>query len=170
MGPVLCENKPINADSYLETADSSSVAFPSSSDAPVVARPQLRPPFQPFRRISLPTAPSLKHRESVVSVSSFDLLPEDDISPSTGGHGIMRNVNARRSNPKVNQRPDSAEGHRRGNRRKDSIKPLERDEALESKRRKVVREFYETEKAYVDGLELIYSVRAVSPAASICRL
>lgn len=33
-----------------------------------------------------------------------------------------------------------------------------RDKGKEAKRRKIVLEFYETERAYVDGLELIYSV------------
>lgn len=38
------------------------------------------------------------------------------------------------------------------------------DEQREAKRRKVINEFHETEKSYVDGLELIYSVRV--PCAS----
>lgn len=33
------------------------------------------------------------------------------------------------------------------------------DEQREAKRRKVINEFHDTEKSYVDGLELIYSVR-----------
>jgi hypothetical protein len=32
------------------------------------------------------------------------------------------------------------------------------DDARESRRRKVIMEFFETERAYVDGLDLIYSV------------
>ena len=37
-----------------------------------------------------------------------------------------------------------------------STKPVE--ELQTKKRRKVVHKFYDTEKAYVDGLDLIYSV------------
>lgn len=33
--------------------------------------------------------------------------------------------------------------------------------AIESKRRKIVQEFYETEKAYLEGLEMIYSVSTI---------
>lgn len=89
------------------------------------------------------------HRESVVSVASFDSLPEE---PPTVP-AIMRNVNAN-ANRRVKGRPSSIDPARRGNRR--SVKPV--DEAREVKRRKVIHEFYETEKAYVDGLELVYSV------------
>ncbi|KAK0185060.1 hypothetical protein F5146DRAFT_1073287 [Armillaria mellea] len=109
----------------------SSVAFPLSESSPVKQQP--RPTHLPFRRISLPTAPTLGHRESVVSVASFDSLPED-------GSGLTDG-------------PVSTDGLRRGNRR--SLRSV--DDVLESKRRKVIQEFYETERAYVDGLELIYS-------------
>jgi len=54
---------------------------------------------------------------------------------------------------------------RRRNRFRDSTSNLV-DDKLEKKRRKIVDEFYETEKAYVDGLELIYSVRRNSLFAS----
>lgn len=52
---------------------------------------------------------------------------------------------------RTKSRPTSYEG------RRPSRKPKTVDEAKEAKRRKVIHEFYETEKAYVDGLELIYS-------------
>ncbi len=122
----------------------SSVAFPSSEpSAPARPQPQARPPYLPFRRISLPSAPSLIHRESVVSVASFDSLPEDGSPPVPA---VMRNVNARKS------RPLSIDGQKRGNRR--SLKP----DVHEAKRRQIIQEFYETERTYVNGLELIYSV------------
>jgi len=54
---------------------------------------------------------------------------------------------------------------RRRNRFRDSTSNLV-DDKLDKKRRKIVDEFYETEKAYVDGLELIYSVRRNSLFAS----
>jgi FYVE/RhoGEF/PH domain-containing protein 5/6 len=36
------------------------------------------------------------------------------------------------------------------------LKPI--NEALEAKRRKIIEEFVETERSYVDGLNLIHSV------------
>ena len=136
---------------------SSASSTPSSVDFPLSESPHkpgtpLRAPHLPFRRISLPTAPSLLHRISVVSVASFDSFPEDgNESPQSA-----------RTHAKVfgKSRPISIESPRRRKRTRDtSIKPD--DERHASRRRKVVDEFYETEKAYVDGLELIYSVRNV---------
>ena len=131
-----------------ETSESSSVIFPLSESPHKHASP-LRAPHLPFRRISLPTAPSLLHRVSVVSVASFDSLPEDgDGSPPPS---------ARSSNYNGKGRPFPPESPRRRNRLRDtSMRPL--DELQTNKRRKVVREFYDTEKAYVDGLDLVYSV------------
>ncbi|KAK7031745.1 hypothetical protein R3P38DRAFT_2925523 [Favolaschia claudopus] len=117
-------------------SSSCAVAFPTT-DKNYQPAPRPRPPHLPFRRISLPTNP--RHRESVVSVASFDSLPEEGESPTTPA--VMRNVNPQRRS-KV--RPTSS--HRKLPNGK-----------LEAKRRKVIKEFYETEKAYVDGLELIYS-------------
>ncbi|KAF9016975.1 hypothetical protein BDZ89DRAFT_1165968 [Hymenopellis radicata] len=122
----------------------STVAFPTSEpSAPARPQPQARAPYLPFRRISLPTAPPSIHRESVASVSSFDSLPEDGSPPVPT---VMRNVNATRKS-----RPLSIDGQKRGNRR--SLKP----DLHEVKRRQIIHEFYETERTYVDGLELIYS-------------
>ena len=87
----------------------------------------------------------------MVSVASFDSLPEDSAPPPIPA--IMRNVNSGR---KAKGRPMSIDAPKRSRRRDVSVKPV--DEARESKRRKVIAEFYETERAYVDGLELIYSV------------
>jgi FYVE/RhoGEF/PH domain-containing protein 5/6 len=130
---------------------SSSVVFPLSESPHKHAPSPLRAPHLPFRRISLPTAPSLLHRVSVVSVASFDSLPEDgDGSPPTSA---LSNYNGKLGKG----RPIHPESPRRRNRLRDtSTKPL--DELQTNKRRKVVREFYDTEKAYVDGLDLVYSV------------
>ncbi|KAF7345501.1 hypothetical protein MVEN_01568600 [Mycena venus] len=123
--------------------NSYAIAFPTT-DKNYQPAPRPRPPHLPFRRISLPTNP--RHRESVVSVASFDSLPEEGDSPSTPSIPVvMRNVNpANQRKSKV--RPTSS--NRRAGKQLD---------AREAKRRKVIQEFFETEKAYVDGLELIYS-------------
>jgi len=138
----------------------SASSTPSIVDFPLSESPQkssglvapLRAPHLPFRRISLPTAPSLLHRISVVSVASFDSFPEDgsDFPQSSRTHTRVLGKS----------RPLSMESLRRRKRVRDkSVKPGNDRNA--SKRRKVVEEFYETEKAYVDGLELIYSVSTV---------
>ena len=122
----------------------------------------LRAPHLPFRRISLPTAPSLLHRASVISVASFDSLPEDnDGSPPPSARS---NYNGKAGKGRL----VPSESPRRRNRLRDtSMKPL--DEMQANKRQKVVHEFYDTEKAYVDGLDLVYSVSypAVSASAHI---
>ena len=111
-----------------------------------------RSTYLPFRRISLPSAPSSMLRQSVVSVASFDSLPEDEASPS-----LMRSVNGSRG---ISGRPTSIESPRRRVRRRDSsVKPVENSHG--AKRQKVVEEFHATEKVYVGGLELIYSVKFV---------
>ncbi|KAJ7065474.1 hypothetical protein C8F01DRAFT_1125715 [Mycena amicta] len=120
------------------------VAFPTT-DKNYQPAPRPRPPHLPFRRISLPSHPNPRHRESVVSVASFDSLPEEGSSPSSPSiPAVMRNVNGGR---KSKVRPTSSSRKL----------PRQIDGARESKRRKVIQEFFETEKAYVDGLDLIYS-------------
>jgi len=141
---------------------SSSISFPISESPHKHGKLgplPLRAPHLPFRRISLPTAPSLLHRVSVVSVASFDSLPEDsDGSPPPSA---WSNYNGKAGKG----RPIPPESPRRRNRLRDtSMKPL--DELKANKRHKVVREFYDTEKAYVDGLDLIYSVG--SPTSQLC--
>lgn len=112
--------------------------FPASDPHSAVKQAQAaRPPHLPFRRISLPSAPTLLHRNSVLSVSSIE---DNELSP-----------------PRVSRarRPlDSPV--RRARRREGSSKPG--DPSREAKARKIVEEFYETEKAYVKGLEMVYSV------------
>ncbi|KAF9479574.1 hypothetical protein BDN70DRAFT_878635 [Pholiota conissans] len=137
-------------------AGPASVHFPVTESPQKHAKPAspLRAPHLPFRRISLPTAPSPQHhRVSVVSVASFDSLPEGDgdgESPQ-GGRTLARVLEQ-----PSQERPPSVDPHRRRKRVRDSsTKPT--DERQTSRKRKIVEEFYETEKAYVDGLELIYS-------------
>ncbi|CAK5273501.1 unnamed protein product [Mycena citricolor] len=124
--------------------ETSYVAFPTS-DKNIHPTPRPRPTHLPFRRISFPTSPN-PHRASIASVASFDSTPEEgQQSPSSpSSPGILR----------------IARPHRRSNVRSMSTnrwsgKPV--DELREAKRRKVIQEFQETERTYVDGLELIYS-------------
>lgn len=113
-----------------------------------------RPTYLPFRRISLPSAPNLQNRQSIVSTVSFDSLPEEDHGAVPVTPVVIRNaVKA----PKL--RPSSLDISRRAHRRRESRAV---DELREAKRRKVITEFYETEKSYLDGLELIHSVRPFS--------
>lgn len=72
------------------------------------------------------------------------------MSINSGGAEI-KNANKYK---KKKSRPTSLQfqtGGKRSNR-----KPI--DQARENKRKQVILEFYATEQAYVDGLELIYSV------------
>lgn len=136
---------------------SSGVSFPSFDPPSRNVQPiaHMRPPHLPFRRISLPTAPTLMHRESIVSVASFDSLPEEGDAPLPTVPAIMRITHSPRKNK---ARPPSVESPRKAHRRRDTG-VRHNDEARTSKRRKIIEEFYETERAYVDGLELVYSVR-----------
>ncbi|KAL1748192.1 hypothetical protein HDZ31DRAFT_79887 [Schizophyllum fasciatum] len=102
----------------------------------------------PFRRISLPSAPSLLHRHSVVSIASFDSLPEEE----SGNPPAV--VTPRAVRHRSRQRPGSVDLARKKNRRSTS-RPL--DESRLAKRRKIIEEFYETERSYVNGLDLIYA-------------
>ncbi|KAH7918528.1 hypothetical protein BV22DRAFT_1199936 [Leucogyrophana mollusca] len=124
--------------SGMPVPSSSSVSFPSSDSVQPLPIPHL-----PFRRISLPSQPN---RQSVASLASFDSLavPEEHPQPGTSPSAVSHVRQKRRSlNP-------AARGH--GQRR---VVPVV-DESREAKRRKVIREFYDTEKTYVDGLDLIY--------------
>ena len=110
-----------------------------------------RPPHLPFRRISLPTAPNLLHRQSVVSTASFDSLPEEGSSPVSPLPAANRSPSKRmRSRPLPSESPKKAH-------RKKELPPV--DEEREIKKRKIIEEFYVTERTYVEGLDLIYTVR-----------
>ena len=135
------------------------IAFPSSGldlhPSASVDALQQRSTYLPFRRISLPSAPNLQqNRLSIVSTTSFDSLPEEGSPPARVTPAVIRNA-VRPPKP----RPSLVDVSRSRVRRKDSRIV---DEQRETKRRKVIAEFYETEKSYLDGLELIYSVRLSS--------
>lgn len=129
------------------------VDFPMSDSPQSATHPPDLPapaPHLPFRRISLPSAPNLIQRQSIVSTVSIDSIPEGPRSaPLTRG-----------ASRGPRHRPSSIEAARRNRRRE--VKSVVLDEQREAKRRKVVHELYETERTYVDGLELIYSVRVLS--------
>jgi FYVE, RhoGEF and PH domain containing 5/6 len=114
---------------------------------------QLTPtPYLPFRRISLPSAPNLAQRQSIVSIASFDSIPE-------GPQPVALSIPLNKSPSKGPNRPSSSQDPtKRVNRRRDVKSIVVVDEQREAKRRKVIHELYETERTYVDGLELIYSV------------
>ena len=133
----------------------SSVSFPAlDSGAPLIAHP--RPPHLPFRRISLPAAPSpMLHRQSVVSMESFESLPEERAGTTQPIHIISKPA-SRRSPPSAFDSPTRSRARRR---------PL--NDRNDEKRRRIINEFYETERSYFGGLELIYSVRCTLLVSSI---
>ncbi|KIP04169.1 hypothetical protein PHLGIDRAFT_494233 [Phlebiopsis gigantea 11061_1 CR5-6] len=107
------------------------------------------PPHLPFRRISLPSAPNLNlQRQSIVSLASFDSILE--------GHTSASASFAWTPSKGTRPRPSSVDPSRRNNRRRE-VKSVVVDEQREAKRRRIINELYETERSYVDGLELIYS-------------
>lgn len=157
-----------------------------------------RPPYQPFRRISLTSVPSsstnfLSHRASVVSAGSIESLPEDEAAtyfspPSSDMHGSTPSLHAAphslRTSSRLSDRPElqrrpsstgslssielnqrtkkqSSLRQNRAARDKSRLKlpPRNSDDILEAKKQKVMVELWETECAYVAGLDLIYSVR-----------
>lgn len=139
------------------SASASSVSFPASESssypAPSSYQYVNRSTHLPFRRISIPSAPNLLNRQSVVSVASFDSLPEERDPALAERNGIRKSKG----------RPPSLDaiGKRKSRR---NVRPV--DEAKEAKRLKVIHEFHDTEKAYVDGLDLIYSVCSFVSRAS----
>lgn len=138
------------------------MSFPASESSARTA-PQPTPLSRPFRRISLPALSHMPHRDSVVSVSSFDFLPENE--ESRPGIPTSHPTNTRFTKPfpsssPTRTRPISVESpRRRAGRRNSSFKPADDAKALQ--RKQVVDEFYATEKTYVDGLELIYSASGI---------
>ena len=100
----------------------------------------------PFRRISLPATPNINwNRQSVASLASFESISE---------HGASRSSIASPTK-KSQPRRTTLEPRRKGVRVRGYRAP---DEGAEAKRRKVIEEFYETERTYVQGLDLIYEV------------
>lgn len=92
--------------------------------------------------MSLPVAPNLMNRQSVVSLASFESLSERGTSQNPIATKMLR---SRRTSI----------GHRKGVRRRGYQAP---DKERDTRRRKVIQEFYETERTYVQGLDLIYEV------------
>jgi FYVE/RhoGEF/PH domain-containing protein 5/6 len=88
----------------------------------------------------------------VVSMESFDSLPEERSPPSAVMPAVMRNAIR-----KSKGRPPSLDPIGKRHCRKKEVRPL--DEAREAKRLKIIHEFQDTERAYVEGLDLVYSVR-----------
>ncbi|KAI9513081.1 hypothetical protein F5148DRAFT_1158583 [Russula earlei] len=119
-------------------SDSASMSLPVSPQSFVA---QL-----PFRRISLPAAPNLHlNRQSVVSLASFESLSE---------YGTSQGPIASPTK-ELNSRPASMEARRKGVRRRGYRAP---DKERDAKRGRVIQEFYETERTYVQGLDLIYEL------------
>jgi hypothetical protein len=113
------------------TAMTTRVSFPSTDSTNLPAAPITH---LPFRRISLPSAPSSSllsahHRQSVASFASFDSLPEEPVVRRPK----RRSLNRTRT-------------------------PAPADTAREVKRTKVIREFWETERSYLQGLDLVHDV------------
>ncbi|KAF9219952.1 hypothetical protein BS17DRAFT_788341 [Gyrodon lividus] len=110
------------------------VSFPTSESAPAAPLPV---PHLPFRRISLPSAPSLAfpQRQSVVSFASFDSLTEEQIPAHQHRRAKRRSLNP------------AGRSHRQ----------TQADDDRQAKRAKIIAEFYATEKSYLDGLDLVYN-------------
>lgn len=125
------------------------VDFPSSGPPIISGDPHIPlPQHLPFRRISLPTsARNIAIRpQSIVSTASFDSDTSHYISsPAKNSPRGLRNG------------PSSVEANRRISRRRE-VKSIVIDEQRDAKRRKIIHEIYETERTYVEGLDLIYSV------------
>ena len=126
------------------------LSFPSTdTDNASVSSPVSPQPLVthlPFRRMSLPVTPHFNsNRQSVVSLASFESLSENGTSQSLIGSPTKM----------LKSRRTSIEGHRKGVRRRGYQAP---DKERDARRRKVIQEFYETERTYVQGLDLIYEV------------
>ena len=132
----------------------SSVSFPAlDSGTPLITYP--RPPHLPFRRISLPNAPSpMIYRQSIVSMESFESLPEEGAGTSQI-IPISSKLSSRRSPLSTFDSPSRSRPRRR---------PY--NDRNGEKRRRIINEFYETERSYFGGLELIYSVSRMPLAPS----
>lgn len=124
---------------------------------PIPPSPHRRQPLISFRRISLPPPPALLNRQSSASLTSFDSFPDGHSTELVADHntvvkGITRKALHKHSHVDVGKRP---------RKRRESVKPqVEIDENKAVKRRKIIAEFYDTERAYIQGLDLIYTVRS----------
>ena len=99
----------------------------------------------------MPSAPSLLHRQSVASMASFDSLPEEyPLASFEVALSVIKNVAK-----KAKSRSPPLEMMGRWYSRKKKTRPI--DAAKKSKRLNVIHKFHDTERAYVEGLNLIYS-------------
>ncbi|OJA16562.1 hypothetical protein AZE42_11040 [Rhizopogon vesiculosus] len=117
------------------------VSFPSTDSAYL---PSPVTNIQAFRRISLPSAPtssflSAQHRQSIASLASFE-LPEEPLAK----RNRRRSLNPRHSR---------------------TLAPV--DAAREAKRAKIIREFWDTERSYVEGLDLVHDHFLIPIIASL---
>lgn len=155
---------------YYMYLSASSVVFPVDqndvSSSRQLPEPSPRPPHLPFRRISLPSVPhAAENRHSIVSFTSFDSTPEE-AQPSLPA--LMKGVAKQQktnAHPHLHQRPSSRLRSKSNNRRNDAV-----NLALSERRRKVVNEILDTERAYVNGLDLVYTVRVTLFALRSCSL
>ncbi|KIO25475.1 hypothetical protein M407DRAFT_25184 [Tulasnella calospora MUT 4182] len=157
-GPSRCS--PHQRSAELAVNASSSVSFPSSSEA---AEPSPRSaipprPFLPFRRISLPAnseLPVYRHRESVVSMHSFDSLPEEPRPQGSIASPATPTTPSKKPRPTSLQPPPRAKQRAESRRRRTEIIS---SHEKEGKRRSIVAEILDTERSYVEGLDLIYDL------------
>ncbi|KIK92638.1 hypothetical protein PAXRUDRAFT_34429 [Paxillus rubicundulus Ve08.2h10] len=112
------------------------VSFPTASQESALVAP-LPVPHLPFRRISLPSAPSLvlAQRQSVVSLTPSGSLAEDQVHVHQHRRARRRSLNP------------AGRSHRQ----------IQADDDRQAKRAKIIAEFYATEKSYLDGLDLVYN-------------
>lgn len=113
--------------------------------------------LRPFCWIPLPTAQTLMHCKSVASVASFDFLPEEGEAPVLSGirAGSHRHGHGHLAPKRLGPGKGRIESPHR-QMKHDVSRPA--DDPRNAKQKKVIEEFYQTEKVYVDSLDLIYSV------------
>ncbi|KAK2462258.1 hypothetical protein APHAL10511_005754 [Amanita phalloides] len=158
----------------------STINFPSSSPAASSSNAHVHPrtPHLPFRRISLPASTSFQ-RLSVASVASFDSLSEEGGDSGNGcqhkssllsaSHLAVSTTAAEDVRRRSIVTPTKGVCRHRGRHKKkysseaasaliarSPSKLRVAREARQHKRRKIIREFFDTEKTYVDGLDFIY--------------
>ncbi|KZO96815.1 hypothetical protein CALVIDRAFT_99813 [Calocera viscosa TUFC12733] len=158
--------------SHLRTA-----SYPDDHEDDTIAtlrQPSLRPPIS-FRRLSTASVPSAVPRSAVSSVTSFDDVAAQSQAhePGTSASSSLStrppaatrllSDQARSSSfsgfsPLSPALPRSPRRHgprsRRSSRQRESVDEGHQRRAL--KRLKVVKELLDTEKSYVDGLDLVY--------------
>ncbi|KAG8876265.1 hypothetical protein FRB97_004307 [Tulasnella sp. 331] len=148
----------------LSKAGSSTVAFPSVQELPpqqARQRTSAQRPFLPFRRISLPAAPSI--RDSLGSIQSFGSTPEEptlstqpqSAAPSSSSSPTPFTPPLKQGSGARKSRPVSMQGASRTQMRRRRTETTLGEEKT-GKRVKVMNELLETERSYVQGLDLIY--------------